>query len=141
VSVASQIPIRAAAKFFFEGDKKFFVKGVTYGPFMPDAEGHFLGSPAQAERDLTQTRGMGLNVVRIYHVPPLWFLDCCAAAGMRVLITVPWAKHVEFLTRKASRDQIVATVRTAVATNRGHPAIPRYLVGDMRSATRVRWRV
>src|SRR5438067_984759 len=25
------------AKFFFEGEKKFFVKGVTYGPFKPDA--------------------------------------------------------------------------------------------------------
>jgi hypothetical protein len=30
--------IRPKAKFFFNGDKKFFVKGVTYGPFKPDAE-------------------------------------------------------------------------------------------------------
>ena len=108
VSFASLAPIRAVAKFFFEGDRKFFVKGVTYGPFKPDAEGHFLGPRDQVERDVTQMREAGLNVVRIYHVPPVWFLDCCAAAGMRVLITVPWAKHVEFLSRKASRDQIVA---------------------------------
>ena len=49
-------PIRAAAKFFLEGDRKFFVKGVTYGPFRPDAQGHFLGQRARAERDLAQMR-------------------------------------------------------------------------------------
>ena len=139
VSSASSGPIRAVAKFFFEGDRKFFVKGVTYGPFKPDAEGHYLGPPEQVERDLVQMREAGLNVVRIYHVPPLWFLDCCAAAEMRVLITLPWAKHVEFLGRKSSRHEIVAMVRTAVATNRGHPAIFGYLVGNEISSTMVRW--
>jgi len=138
VSFASSDPIRAVAKFFFEGDRKFFVKGVTYGPFKPDSEGHYLGPRDQVERDLAQMRDVGLNVVRIYHVPPLWFLDCCAAAGMRVLITLPWAKHVEFLGRKA-RQEIVAMVQTAVATNRGHPAIFGYLVGNEISSTMVRW--
>jgi hypothetical protein len=109
VSFASSGPIRAVAKFFFEGDRKFFVKGVTYGPFKPDTDGHYLGPRDQVERDLAQMRQAGLNVVRIYHVPPPWFLDRCAAAGMRVLITLPWAKHVEFLSRKARRE-IVAMV-------------------------------
>ena len=138
VSSASSDPIRAVAKFFFEGDRKFFVKGVTYGPFRPDAEGHYLGPREQVDRDLAQMREAGFNVVRIYHVPPAWFLDCCAAAGMRVLITLPWAKHVEFLTRKA-RHEIVSMVRTAVATHRGHPAIFGYLVGNEISSTMVRW--
>ena len=46
-------PIRAAAKFFLEGDRKFFVKGVTYGPFRPDEQGHYLGQRdrASGERD------------------------------------------------------------------------------------------
>src|SRR5688500_19085682 len=72
VSSTSSGPIRAVAKFFFEGDRKFFVKGVTYGPFRPDSEGHYLGSPEQAQRDLAQMREIGLNLVRIYHVPPRW---------------------------------------------------------------------
>jgi O-antigen biosynthesis protein len=138
VSASSSSPIRAVAKFFFEGDRKFFVKGVTYGPFKPDAEGHYLGPRDRVERDLAQMREAGLNVVRIYHVPPLWFLDCCAAAGMRVLITLAWAKHVEFLSR-ASRKEIAKMVRTAVAENRGHPAIFGYLVGNEISSTMVRW--
>ncbi len=132
-------PIRAVAKFFFEGDRKFFVKGVTYGPFTPDAEGRYLPAVEQVKRDLAQMREAGLNLVRIYHMPPLWFLDCCAAASVRVLITLPWAKHVEFLREKKSRDEIAAMVRTAVATNRGHPAIFGYLVGNEIPSTMVRW--
>jgi glycosyltransferase involved in cell wall biosynthesis len=132
-------PIRAAAKFFLEGDRKFFVKGVTYGPFRPDNEGHFLGPRDQAERDLAQMREIGLNVVRIYHTPPRWFLDVCAINGMRVLITLPWEKHIEFLRRKISRDQISAMVRTSVAANRGHPAIFGYLVGNEIASTMIRW--
>lgn len=139
MSSPSSGPIRAVAKFFFEGERKFFVKGVTYGPFRPDSEGHFLGPPDQVERDLAQMREIGLNVVRIYHVPPRWFLDRCAVAGMRVLITLPWAKHVEFLRKKPSRDEIADMVRDAVALHRGHPAILGYLVGNEISSTMVRW--
>jgi glycosyltransferase involved in cell wall biosynthesis len=139
VTSASSGPIRAAAKFFLEGDRKFFVKGVTYGPFRPDAQGHFLGPREQAERDLAKMREIGLNVVRIYHTPPRWFLDVCAAAGMRVLITLPWEKHIEFLSRRTMRRQITELVRTSVAANRGHPAIFGYLVGNEISSTMIRW--
>ncbi|HEX8897716.1 MAG TPA: glycosyltransferase, partial [Chthoniobacterales bacterium] len=132
-------PIRAAAKFFLEGERKFFVKGVTYGLFAPDKQGHHLGTPEQAARDLARMREIGLNVVRIYHAPPRWFLDACAAAGMRVLITLPWQKHIEFLARKMSRDQIANIVRSSVAANRGHPAIFGYLVGNEISSTMIRW--
>ena len=86
--------IRPRAKFFFEGEKKFFVKGVTYGPFKPDADGNYVGRPEQVDADLALMRDAGLNIVRIYHSPPRWFLDCCAAAEMRVLVTLPWEKHV-----------------------------------------------
>jgi O-antigen biosynthesis protein len=132
-------PIRAAAKFFLEGDRKFFVKGVTYGPFRPDNEGHYLGTPERAARDLAQMREIGLNVVRIYHTPPRWFLDACAAAGMRALITLPWEKHIEFLRAKTSRRQIGDMVRTSVAANGGHPAIFGYLVGNEIASTMIRW--
>ena len=74
--------IRPVAKFFFDGDKKFFVKGVTYGPFKPDAEGNYLGRPDQVDKDLALMRQVGVNVVRIYHAPSRWFLDRCAAAGL-----------------------------------------------------------
>src|SRR5215467_7147332 len=106
--------IRPAAKFFFDGDKKFFVKGVTYGPFKPDAEGYSVGLAEQVDADLALMREAGMNVVRIYHSPPCWFLDRCAASGMRVLVTLPWEKHIEFLRKRSTRKQISENVRTAV---------------------------
>ncbi|MGH7982111.1 MAG: glycoside hydrolase family 2 TIM barrel-domain containing protein, partial [Candidatus Udaeobacter sp.] len=131
--------IRPVAKFFFDGDKKFFVKGVTYGPFKPDAEGNYLGQPQQVDSDLALMQQAGLNVVRIYHAPPRWFLDRCAAAGMRVLVTLPWEKHIEFLRERSTRKQIAEGVRAAVASHAGHPAIFGYLVGNEVSSTMARW--
>ncbi|MFN2474897.1 MAG: glycosyltransferase, partial [Chthoniobacterales bacterium] len=132
-------PLRAVAKFFFEGERKFFVKGVTYGPFRPGADGHYLGTTEQLARDLAQASEAGFNLFRIYHQPPLWFLDQCAAAGVRVLVTLPWAKHVEFLREEGARTAIAQSVRTAVAEHAGHPAIFGYLVGNEISPTMVRW--
>jgi glycosyltransferase involved in cell wall biosynthesis len=131
--------VRPAAKFFFDGDKKFFVKGVTYGPFEPDREGNYLGRPEQVDIDLALMRQAGLNVVRIYHSPPRWFLDRCGAAGMRVLVTLPWEKHVEFLRERATRKQIAQNVRAAVKAHAEHPAIFGYLVGNEISSTMARW--
>ena len=131
--------IRPVSKFFFEGDRKFFVKGVTYGPFKPDAEGNYLGRPEQLDVDLPLMRRAGLNVVRIYHAPPRWFLDRCAATGMRVLVTLPWAKHIEFLRERSTRKKIAEGVRVAVGAHAGHPAIFGYLVGNEISSTMVRW--
>jgi glycosyltransferase involved in cell wall biosynthesis len=131
--------VRATAKFFLEGDRKFFVKGVTYGPFKADADGHHVGTPEQLDRDLNQMRQVGFNLVRIYHPPPLWFLDHCAAAGMRVLITIPWSAHVEFLHKREYRNAVTAAVRSAISKNAGHPAIFGYLVGNEIASTMVRW--
>src|SRR5438477_5656139 len=131
--------IRPVAKFFFEGDRKFFVKGVTYGPFKPDALGNYLGKPEQVDVDLALMREVGLNLVRIYHVPPRWFLDRCSSAGTRVLVTLPWAKHIEFLRYRKARQEIADAVRDAVTAHAGHPAIFGYLVGNEISSTMVRW--
>ena len=134
-----QTRIRPASKFFFEGDRKFFIKGVTYGPFAPDAKGDQFGRPEQVEIDLRLMREIGVNVLRIYHAPPEWFLEKCAAAGMRVLITLPWEKHIEFLRQKKIRDQIGRMVRTTVKRYRGNPAVLGYLVGNEISSTMARW--
>ena len=137
--VKANCRIRPRAKFFFEGEKKFFVKGVTYGPFKPDAAGNYLGRPEQVAADLALMRETGLNVVRIYHSPPRWFLDQCAAADMRVLVTLPWEKHIEFLRERSIRKQIAENVRAAVKAQAGHSAIFGYLVGNEISSTMARW--
>jgi glycosyltransferase involved in cell wall biosynthesis len=131
--------VRVHAKFFFRGQRKFFLKGVTYGPFSPDAAGDFVGPPEQVRADLVQMRALGVNLLRVYHVPPAWFLDLLAEAGLLALISIPWAEHVEFLNDRTIRAQVIGAVRAAVAANRGHPAVFGYLVGNEIPTTMVRW--
>jgi glycosyltransferase involved in cell wall biosynthesis len=132
-------PIEVRAKFLFEGDKKFFLKGVTYGPFAPDADGHFFGPPDGARGDFELLREMGTNLLRVYYVPPRWFLDLAREFGLRLLISIPWAEHVEFLNHKGMRRQIIDTVRRSVAEHKGHEAIFGYLVGNEIPTSMVRW--
>lgn len=131
--------IRVRAKFFFQGGHKWFLKGITYGPFKPDAKGDFVGDPDKLRADLALMDGLGVNTLRIYHVPPRWFLDIIAEHGLRALISIPWAEHVEFLNDRPIRAEVLKTVRAAVAEHRGHPAILGYLVGNEIPTTMVRW--
>ena len=135
----SSAPVRVQAKFFFEGEKKFFVKGVTYGPFAPDKEGHHFGTPEKARADLAMMRETGINLVRIYYVPPRWFLDACAEHGIRCLISIPWAEHIEFLNQRKIRREIEQTVVAAVVAHKGHPAVFGFLVGNEIPSHMVRW--
>ncbi len=134
-----QSPVRVRAKFFFEEDRKFFIKGVTYGPFAPDAEGDHFGTPEGAARDLDLMVEAGVNLVRIYYVPPRWFLDLCAERGIRALISIPWAEHLDFLHNRKIRKDAQSAVREGVRKNAGHPAVFGYLVGNEIPTTMVRW--
>lgn len=132
-------PIQIQAKFFFEGDRKWFLKGVTYGPFKPNADGDLTATPEQARIDFALMQELGVNLIRVYHVPPAWLLDMAAEFAIRVLISIPWTQHVEFLNSRKLRRQIIQTVRDAVARHKGHPAIFAYLVGNEVPTTMVRW--
>ena len=138
-SAAPLLPIRVRAKFFFEGARKWFIKGVTYGPFAPDAAGDFVGDPEKARRDFALMAEMGINLLRIYHVPPRWFLDLAREFRLRVLISIPWAEHIEFLNNGKIRRQIEETIRAGVAKNAGHEAIFGYYVGNEIPFAIVRW--
>src|SRR5262249_8848449 len=61
-------------KFFFVGEEKLWVRGVTYGTFSPDESGANYPSPDAVERDFTAIRSAGLNSLRVYTVPPPWLL-------------------------------------------------------------------
>lgn len=131
--------IQVRAKFFWEGDRKWFLKGVAYGPFRPNADGDPIATPERAREDFLMMRAMGINLIRIYHVPPRWLLDAAAEHGLRVLISIPWTQHVEFLNSRTLHRQIVETIREAVQRNAGHPAIFGYFVGNEAPSTMVRW--
>ena len=62
-------------KFFRVGSQKFHPRGVTYGPFKPDETGCTFPKAEQVERDFALMKQLNANCLRVYHVPPRWFLD------------------------------------------------------------------
>lgn len=131
--------VRVDGKFFRLGAEKFFVKGITYGPFAPNASGEMFPAPDQARRDLAQIQSLRANVLRVYYVPPRWFLDLLSEHELKVLIDIPWAKHLCFLDSAASQAEARRQVREAVSVCKGHPAVFAFSVVNEISAEIVRW--
>src|SRR5438874_8826699 len=132
-------PIRVHGKFFFAGDAKHFVKGVTYGPFATGTHGSPFPERAVVGCDFALMRGAGINTVRVFTVPPLWLLDIADAAGLKVLVGLPWSQHVAFLDNAAIKAEISAAVVAGVRACCRHPAVFAYLVGNEIPPDMIRW--
>ncbi|HPA20232.1 MAG TPA: glycosyltransferase [Verrucomicrobiae bacterium] len=129
------------AKFLFAGDEKFVVRGVAYGPFRPGGDNPEIHLPGRSQvvADLGQIAALGANAVRLYHVPPAWFLDEAEAAGIRSMITVPWTQHVAFLGERSSREEVLGRVRACARAVRGRACVAGLLVGNEVPSDLVRW--
>ena len=101
IRVVETVPLRPRVsvdgKCFRRGTAKLHLKGVAYGPFAPNAAGEPFASPEQTARDFALACELGANLLRIYHVPPRWFLDLAAANNLLLLIDIPWKKYLECL--------------------------------------------
>lgn len=131
--------LEARGKFFFSGASKVLLKGVTYGPFAPDALGTQFPTPASVARDFDLMAELGANTLRTFTVPPRFLLDLAAQKGLRVLVGIPWAEHVCFLDSKQVTTDIRRSVSGAVEACAAHPAVAAYLVGNEIPPDIVRW--
>lgn len=126
-------------KFLYCGDEKLHVRGVTYGPFRPTAEGCEYHDPEQVRADFRGMAAAGINTVRVYTVPPRWLLDIALDEGLLVMVGLPWEQHVTFLDNANRASDIVRRVRDGARTCAGHPALLAYAVGNEIPAPIVRW--
>ena len=131
--------IRAGGKFLKAGTARFFLHGATYGPFGPPGRNHGLPTPDTAARDLAHMRGWGANTLRLYHLPPEWFMDLCVEHGLRLVVSIPWGDHVDFISQGAARKTILHLVKAAAKQLSGWPVVAAILVGNEIPATLVRW--
>ncbi len=131
--------IRVHGKFFFAGNQKHFVKGVTYGPFAQGSHGSQFPEPAMVNKDFALMREAGVNTVRVFTVPPIWLLDAAHGAGLKLLIGLSWAEHIAFLDSVAIQAEIRETVAAGVRNCCRHPAVFGYLVGNEIPPDIVRW--
>ena len=139
VSLSEYVRPHAAGKFFYAGDKKFYLRGVTYGPFRPDEAGSEYHSLSTVKRDFALMAENGINAVRTYTVPPQWFLDAALGFGLRVMVGIPWEQHITFLDGRRRPRAIRKRVRESVRGCGSHPAVVCYAVGNEIPAPIVRW--
>ena len=126
-------------KFFRVGEKKFYVKGVAYGPFAPNAAGQPFASPEQTTSDFAQIRELRANLIRVYHTPAKWFLDLAAEHNLKVLVDVSWNSHLCFLDSANNREEARDAVRRAVYSCARHPAVFAFSVANEIPPDVVRW--
>ncbi|MDQ6632199.1 MAG: glycosyltransferase [Verrucomicrobiota bacterium] len=119
--------------------KKFYLKGVAYGPFAPNKNGEHFPELEQASRDFILARELGANVLRIYYAPPRWLLDLAAEHDLKFLVDIPWAKHLCFLDSNNSREQARRAIRSAAKECSAHPSVFAYSVANEISPDVVRW--
>jgi cellulose synthase/poly-beta-1,6-N-acetylglucosamine synthase-like glycosyltransferase len=131
--------VTVKGKFFFIKDKKFYLKGVSYGPFSIGSHGESFPEKSVVEKDFAMMAEMGANCVRTYTVPPDWLLDLAAISGLRLLIGIPWSQHIAFLNSSAVKAEIRNCIVQGVKVCRNHPATFAYLVGNEIPPDIVRW--
>ena len=131
--------VQVDGKFFRLGGRKFYVKGVTYGPFAPNSHGEFFRSMEGTIQDFRVINELGANVLRVYYVPPKWFLDLALEHGLRVLVDVPWNKHLCFLDSEETRREARDAVRKAAEVCARHPAVFAISVVNEIPPDIVRW--
>src|ERR1700736_5463514 len=127
-------------KILNEGERKFYAKGVSYGPFAPNSRGERYPEPDRTDTDFELMREIGVNVVRTYVLPPGWMFEKAAAHGLRLMVGIPWPFHMAFLDSKEMSRDIRREIRRGVAEVRQYrEAIFAYTVGNEIRSDIVRW--
>src|SRR5437867_1344648 len=124
-STAVRSSARAAVdgKFFRVGDEKFYLKGITYGPFKPSRDGELFPSSDQTHADFRLIGELGANLLRVYHVPPPRFLDLASEHNLKLLIDIPWPRQLCFLDSPGVQLDAIRSTRESVKACKGHSAV------------------
>ncbi len=115
--------IAVSGKLFGLGARKWYLKGLIYGPFAPNSAGFALPERPQLLEDLAHMRSLGANCIRLYYPPPLSLLDDAQQHGLRVMIDVPWEKHRCFFEDWSSQQDALKRVRDTARELGSHPGL------------------
>ncbi len=115
--------VQVDGKFFRLGARKFHPKGVTYGPFRPAADGSPFPDRDRAMADFDRIADLNANCLRVYYVPPDWFLDLAQERGLKVMIDYNWSKHTCFLDDRESAREARRVTREVSKRLAGHPGV------------------
>lgn len=132
-------PLHASGKWLRAGKEKWFLRGVSYGPFRPRGDGLPFPTAERLAADFQQIQRLGFNTVRLYDLPTEEIIQCAMDHGLRLLLGIPWTDHVDFLRCAPLQDQIRQAVETAARQFKDTPSVIGFLVGNEIEKTLARW--
>ncbi len=127
-------------KYLFDGAQKFYLRGVSYGPFALNSRGERYPEPERAAADFALMSRLGANVIRLYVPPPPWMLEEAQKAGLRMMLGIPWPFHMAFLDSRDMMREIRDAIRkTVLETRQFGETIAAYSIGNEIRSDIVRW--
>lgn len=122
-----------------EAGEKVLLRGVTYGPFKPNAQGHPWPEEKQMRADFAHLRALGFDSIRVYEPPTDAVLQACEDHQLWILCGIPWTQHVDFLAEKSVAEDARQKIVTEARRLGTHPSVAAILVGNEIETTLVRW--
>ncbi|MGC2443791.1 glycosyltransferase [Candidatus Binatus sp.] len=127
-------------KYLLDGAQKFYLRGVSYGPFAPNSRGDRYPEPDRAAADFALMKKLGANVIRLYVPPPPWMVEEAQKAGLRMMLGIPWPFHMAFLDSADMMREIRDAIRkTVLETRQFGETIAAYSIGNEIRSDIVRW--
>ncbi len=127
-------------KYLFDGAQKFYIRGVSYGPFAPNSRGERYPEPERAAADFALMKSLGANLIRLYVPPPSWMVEEAQKAGLRMMLGIPWPFHMAFLDSADMMREIRDAIRkTVLDTRQFGETIAAYSIGNEIRSDIVRW--
>ncbi len=140
--------LEVEGKFFHLAGERVFLRVVTYGPYGPEASQSFLGQePREAflewdhARELARIRAAGFHAIRIYTAPASDLLDAALAAGVVLMVGIPWRWMQVF--RGGKQESLFTQARLEFLKQLSdwgnHPAVVAVYVANEIPVDIVRW--
>jgi GT2 family glycosyltransferase len=130
----------ARDKYLYDGGRKFYARGVSYGTFAPNSRGEKYPEPDRVAADFALMRELGVNVIRIYEPAPPWMFELAAQHSIRLMVSLLWPSHMLFLETAAGAREIRNTVaKLAGEMRQFRDVIFTYSLGNEISPDLIRW--
>ena len=126
-------------RFLTVNGRRFWIKGVTYGTFRPNADGEPFPSRAQVQQDFERMREVGVNTVRVYTPPPDWVADAALEAGLFLIPDVCWGPRRCDFNDPQRLQHLFDWTREHTRRLANHPAILLFSIGNEIPPLIVRW--
>ena len=132
MSFSGPARLRVDGRFLALGDRRLFLKSVTFGPFPSDAG-------LDPALEFPRIAACGFNAIRVYTGATRALLDCAQENGLLVLAGIPWEWGRDFLAEPRLRAEGELRLLNFLREQGSHPALGALIVANEIPSDLVRW--